>query len=828
MRYAEIAVDSPTGHSQTFSYHIPEGMTLTPGQLVSVPFGVRALQGIVFEIVSAPQVEQTRPVSRALSNVAVLNAKQISLARWISDYYICSLFEAAAPMLPPGARTGSRTVISINPEFVDSREGGNDERISGNDGTGASALNELQSQVIEIVRGQESVDVERLVSRLGERARNAVASLVRRKVLSRRSQTNRAAVGPRYVESLHVNEDALEEIACWLSEEGRRAPRQSELITRLAEANESVIASELRSEFGSTIVRTLLDRGWLEIEKTQVFRDPLAERVYEPESQVTLSPRQTSVTADVVETLRDENRRPRVVLVQGVTGSGKTEIYLSAVEECLALGKQAVVMVPEISLTPQTIERFAGRFPGKVAVLHSGLSDGQRYDQWWAIKEGRYPIVVGSRSAVFAPLSNPGLLILDEEHEWTYKQNDPAPRYHARDVAVQLGRMTGAVTLMGSASPDVASYYRGLRGEYRLHKLSDRLNRQSDGSVAVAPLPEVEIVDMRGELRDGNTGMFSRALESEIGACLERGRQAILFLNRRGTASQMQCRSCGHSISCRSCDVALTYHRAMQRLVCHYCGRRRRMPRNCPECLGYRLSFYGIGTQSVADEVERIFPEARTLRWDRDATRYPREYEATLSGFRNGDADILIGTQMIAKGLHLPGVTLVGVALADVGLNIPDFKSSERTFQLLCQVAGRAGRGDETGKVIFQTYQPENYAIEKAAAQDYEGFYSVEMRYRREHNSPPFSRLIRLVQSHTNNATCETRAVRLAEELRSAQRDADLANVEILGPTPPYPPRLRGRYRWHIVLRGREPRALLDKVSIPQGWTVDVDPVTLT
>ena len=828
MRYAEIAVDAPTGRSQTYSYHIPDGMSLVPGQLARVPFGVRALQGIVFDIASAPQVEQTRPVARVLSDAAVLNAYQISLARWISDYYNCSLFDAAAPMLPPGARTGSRTVLSINPEFVDSRLRGNDGRADGNDGTGAGTLNELQSQVIEIVHSQESVEMEQLVSRLGERARSAVSALVRRKALIRRSQTSRAAVGPRYVDHLRVSEDALEEIARWLSAEGRRAPRQSELVTRLAEANESVIASEIRREFGSTVVRTLLDRGWLEIEKTQEFRDPLAGRIYEPESPVTLSPGQAAVTEGVVETLRDEYRRPRVILVQGVTGSGKTEIYLNAVEECLALGKQAVVMVPEISLTPQTIERFASRFPGKVAALHSGLSDGQRYDQWWAIKEGRYPIVVGSRSAVFAPLSKPGLLILDEEHEWTYKQSDPAPRYHARDVAAQSGRMTGAVTLLGSASPDVASYHQGLRGEYRLHRLPDRLNRQSDGSAAVAPLPEVDIVDMRGELRDGNTGMFSRALESEIAACLARGQQAILFLNRRGTASQMQCRSCGQSITCRSCDVPLTYHRAMQRLVCHYCGRRRRMPRNCPDCLGYRLSFYGIGTQSVAEEVHRLFPEARTLRWDRDATRYPREYEATLSGFRNGDADILIGTQMIAKGLHLPGVTLVGVALADVGLSIPDFKSSERTFQLLCQVAGRAGRGRDTGKVIFQTYQPENYAIEKAAAQDFEGFYSAEMQYRREHNNPPFSRLIRLVHSHTNNATCETRANRLAEELRLAQRNADLTNIEILGPTPPYPPRLRGRYRWHIVLRGREPRALLDMVSIPQGWTVDVDPVTLT
>ena len=813
MRYAEIAVDAPIGRSQTFSYHIPDGMSLAPGQLVRVPFGVRALQGIVFEIAPAPQVEETRPVSSALSDLPVLDRRRLSLARWISDYYICSLFEAAAPMLPPGARTGSRAVISLNPEF---------------DAPESAAQNELQSQVIELALSQDSVDIERLVSRLGEGARNAVTALVRRGALKRQSQPIRAAIGPRYVEILRVNRDALEEIYRWLSGPGKRAPRQSELISRLAESDESAVASEIRKEFSSAIVSSLANRGWLTIEKTQVFRDPLADRVFEPEPPVSLSSRQSDVATDVIDTLRHPDRRPRTILTQGVTGSGKTEIYLSAVAECLALGRQAVVMAPEISLTPQTIERFAGRFPGQVAVLHSGLSDGQRYDQWWAIKEGRYPIVVGSRSAAFAPLSNPGLLILDEEHEWTYKQHDASPRYHARDVAIQLGRLTGAVTLLGSASPDVVSYHRGRRGEYRLRALPDRLVRRRDGSVTAAPLPDVEIVDMRDELRDGNAGIFSRTLQSEMESCLGAGKQAILFLNRRGTASQMQCRSCGYRIICRSCDVPLTYHRAMQRLLCHYCGRRRRMPRACPECLGYRLSFYGIGTQSVAEETERLFPGARVLRWDRDATRYPREYEATLSAFRNGEADVLVGTQMIAKGLHLPGVTLVGVALADVGLSIPDFKSSERTFQLLCQVAGRAGRGEESGRVVFQTYQPENYAIQKAAQQDYEGFYRAEMRYRREHNNPPFSRLIRLTYSHTNNATCESRAIRLAQELRSARRESDMANIEALGPTPPYPPRLRGRYRWHIVLRGRDPRALLDMVSIPQGWSVDVDPVTLT
>ena len=813
MKYAEIAVDAPTSGSRTFSYSIPDEITLAPGQLVRVPFGVRVLQGIVFELAASPQVEETRPVSAVESDIPVLSQTQLDMARWMSDYYLCPLFDAAAPMLPPGARTRTRAYLSIAPDVEDLE---------------SAANSDAQLSTLQAIHDSQPMELERLVDALGEGARNSVAALVSAGTLVRRYRATRPAASPKYVDSLRVNADALDDIRLWLEEDGRRAPRQSELAEFMLESAQPVIASEARKLFGASAVSRFLERGWLEIDRIQVFRDPLADRVFDPEPPVSLSAAQSMVVRDVVAAMRDPDAAPRIFLTQGVTGSGKTEIYLSAVEECLSLGKQAVVMVPEISLTPQTIERFAARFPGRVAALHSGLSDGQRFDQWWAIKRGERSVVIGSRSAVFAPVSDPGLFILDEEHEWTYKQHDAAPRYHARAVAIRMGEMTGAVTLLGSASPEVSSYHRALRGRYALHTLPDRISQASDGSVGVAPLPSVETVDMRRELREGNPDIFSRTLRAEIESCLDDGKQAILFLNRRGTASHLQCRRCGHSVVCRSCDVPLTYHRPLERLICHYCGRRRRIPDNCPDCLSYRLSFYGIGTQSVAEAVGERFPQARTLRWDRDATRYPREYEELLSTFRNGEADVLVGTQMIAKGLHLPGVTLVGVVLADVGLGIPDFRSSERAFQLLCQVAGRAGRGRETGKVVFQTYQPDNYAIRAAAAQDYPAFYEREIKYRREHRNPPYSRLIRLIHSHTNNAVCESRARALADELRAARESADMTGVDILGPTPPYPPRLRGRYRWHVVLRGRDPRALLDMVAIPRGWSVDVDPVALT
>ena len=813
MRFAEVAVDAPTGASRTFSYSIPDDLQLAAGHLVRVPFGPRTLQGVVFDVTPAPQVPETRPVSESLFDRPVVDPAHLALARWIGDYYLCPLFDAVAPMLPPGSRVQTRTIVSLAEDVSDIESAANSAR---------------QLRLLEAVNRGGEADAEALAADLGEWVRSTIGPLVSRGVLERVYRSNRRMIGPRYVEYLRVKTSAMAEIRKWLSERASQAPRQAGLILSLVESSALTPAAQARREFGASAVSSLKAKGFIEIERTQVFRDPLADRDFEREPNITLSRPQQGAVAAIARALTDETSRLGTVLVHGVTGSGKTEVYLSAVEQCLALGRQAIVMVPEIALTPQTIERFAARFPGEVAVQHSRLTVAQRHDQWWAIHNGSRSVVVGSRSAVFAPVSRPGLIVLDEEHEWTYKQHDAAPRYHTRSVAERLGDLTGAVTVLGSASPDVGSYYRGRRGEYGLYTLKERLMRNSDGATSVIPMPEVEVVDMRRELREGNRGMFSRRLHHEMESCLIAGRQAILFLNRRGAATHMQCRHCGASLSCRSCDVALTYHRSIQRLICHYCGRRRRMPDNCPECLSFRLSLYGIGTQSVAAEVEREFPQARVLRWDRDATRHARDYEKLLTEFRSGQADVLVGTQMIAKGLHLPGVTLVGVVLADVGLGIPDYRSGERTFQLLCQVAGRSGREHDSGRVVFQTYQPENYAIAAASAQDYELFYIAEMRYRREQRNPPYSRLIRLLFGHTNSSTAEDRARQLANTLRLAQSEADLTDVEVLGPTPPYPTRLRGKYRWHIVLRGQNPRALLDMVEVPREWSIDVDPVALT
>ena len=520
-----------------------------------------------------------------------------------------------------------------------------------------------------------------------------------------------------------------------------------------------------------------------------------------------------------------DTRNHAAFLLHGVTGSGKTEVYLQALARCLVSGRKAIVLVPEISLTPQAVQRFQARFPGQVAVLHSRLSASEHRMTWWSIRRGRYPIVIGSRSALFAPLSPLGLVILDEEHEWTYKQHDTQPRYHARTVATRLAQQSNAVVVLGSATPDVAVYHRASIGQQlKLLELPQRIG--GDGAIA-RPLAQVQIVDMRKELREGHRSIFSRPLQAALHATAAKGEQAILFINRRGESGIVQCRDCGHTLHCTSCDVPLTYHADIGRLVCHQCNRHRKPYQHCPQCQSARFRQLGLGTQRVVSEMEALIPNVNVARWDRDAAEEADPADGVLERFARGESQVLVGTQMVTKGLHVPTVTLVGVVLADIGLHLPDFRSSERVFQLLCQVAGRAGRGDEPGQAIVQTYRPDHYAVVLGARQDYASFYRNEIAFRRKQNLPPFSRLIRLAFAHTSEALAEREAARMGQALRQQRQAWGLTEVDVMGPAPAYPLRVRGRYRWHLILRGPDPRVLLDKVDVEGGWIVDVDPVSV-
>jgi len=528
----------------------------------------------------------------------------------------------------------------------------------------------------------------------------------------------------------------------------------------------------------------------------------------------------TSSQEAVWRSMEDNWDRSPVFLLFGITGSGKTEIYLRALAKVIAEGKRGICLVPEIALTPQTVERFVGRFPGRVAVLHSALSPGEQFDEWQRISEGGCDVVIGPRSALFAPQPNLGLIIIDEEHEWTYKQDDHSPRYHARDVAIKLARLSGAVVILGSATPDIESFYKAETGQYQLVELKERITPHG-----YSPLPEVSVVDLKEELKAGNTGNFSRLLMEAMREAMAQGEQVILFLNRRGTATFVQCPRCSFVFRCPRCSIALTYHSVEKKLVCHRCRYTLPTPARCPSCPSPRLLFRGIGTQRVEAEVKQFFPRAVVLRWDRDVTVRRYAHEELLSAFRRREADVLIGTQMIAKGLDLPWVTLAGVINADTGVNFPDFRAGERTFQLLCQVAGRAGRGVKAGRVIVQTYSPENYAIKAAARHDYAAFYRQEIDYRREYGYPPFSQFIRLVYTHTNDGLCRREAERVGNLLREAKKAGSAPDLSLIGPVPAFASRLRGRYRWQLILRGSNPSLALSGINLPQGWTVDVDPV---
>jgi len=631
----------------------------------------------------------------------------------------------------------------------------------------------------------------------------------------------------------------------------RGATKQAAVLDLLRREGDQIWVSRLYAETGCSLqdLHRLEELELVELAVAEDWRDPLAGKAFVAETPPILTPDQAAVWAEIQQALSPQSpNHPTVFLLHGVTGSGKTEIYLRALAKVLAQERQGIVLVPEISLTPQTVRRFTARFPGKVAVYHSALSAGERYDVWRRARGGLIDVVIGPRSALFLPLPRLGLIVLDEEHSTSYKQLR-APHYHARDVALRLGELAGATVILGSATPDLTSYHRAKQGLYRLLSLPQRILAHKESlqfparatqyaqskfrKMAYGPdalyteMPPIEVIDLRDELRAGNRSIFSRALHRALAETLSRGQQAILFLNRRGAATFVNCRDCGHVLRCSRCDVPLTYHSSDNRLVCHHCGQRSPPPDVCPECGGRHIRYFGIGTQRVEAAVRQHFPGARVLRWDRDTTGTRWGHEKFLRAFVDHQADVLVGTQMVAKGLDLPLVTLVGVVVADTALHLPGFRAAERTFQLLVQVAGRAGRSPLGGRVIVQTYTPEAYAVQSAARHDYGGFYRQEIAFRRQAGYPPFCRLARLVYADANSARCQTQAEEMHRTLEYQIARLGLPEIALIGPAPCFVTRVRGRYRWQIVICAPRPQDLLRHVTFPLGWQVNIDPVSL-
>lgn len=571
--------------------------------------------------------------------------------------------------------------------------------------------------------------------------------------------------------------------------ENRRARAQVELVQRLQTGDLDAAG------LSASAVKGLVEKGAAVIVNEETRRTPTALKDVERTTDPELMPGQKRAVEELTAALEQAGGR---FLLNGVTGSGKTEVYIRVIRRALELGKTAIVLVPEIALTPQMVSWLHARFGADAAVLHSRLSAGERYDEWRRIRFGEAKVVIGARSAVFAPLENIGVIVVDEEHENTY-QSDKRPRYDAREIAQRRAQSHGGVLLLGSATPSISSYMRAMPGVRKENALTLIELRQR---VKGRPLPEVELVDLRGEFEKGNHSIFSAKLSAALGECLDAGKQAVLFINRRGHSTFVSCRACGYVVKCDQCDVSMTYHQAENVLRCHYCGKELSPPKTCPQCGSRYIKYFGAGTQKVQEEVQRLFPNARTVRVDVDTTKDKDAHERLIERFRSGEANVMIGTQMIAKGLDFPHVTLVGVIAADMTLNLPDYRSVERTFQLITQVAGRAGRADDPGRVIVQTYEPEHYGIQLAAAQDYRAFYHRESLYRRRALYPPFTVIARIVYSAKEQEKAEQAATE-AESSLSAFIDEIGAKQDVVQMRATEAPikLLRGLARWQVFLK---------------------------
>jgi primosomal protein N' (replication factor Y) len=847
--YAEVVVNVPHV-TAAYTYTIPDALyeRVTVGHLVTVPFGERRVQGVVIALTGQAPARKLSPLESLLDPEPVLTPAQIDLAAWIAQTYVAPLIDCLTMMLPPGLTKRADQLYTLNMD-------------------GMKLLEPREKSLIDLLQAKGPLRGRQIDRALTghDNWRAAAEPLVRRGVLSRQSVLEPPTVRAKHVRTarLAVSLSQVQAARPRLSKAPTKAARLGAVLDFLANDFDPVDVSWVYAETGASLqdLRDLAEMGLVDLGEAEVWRDSLASQEFVPLDPPDLTPDQQNVWAEVEAILNTTSSTPHPspipphphtpILLHGVTGSGKTEIYLRSLAATLARGQRGLVLVPEIALTPQTVRRFAARFPGRVAVWHSALGEGERYDTWRRARLGLVDVVVGPRSALFAPLPNLGLIVLDEEHDDAYKQDPPyAVPYHARDTAVEYARRLGALCLLGSATPDVVTFHRARQGTYRLLALPQRIMgharrlqeqaqrfhiRSRYHAVAGAPddaqmidLPPVEVVDLRQELRAGNTSIFSRRLQTALSEVLARREQAILFLNRRGTSTFVFCRDCGEALKCDRCDMPLTYHTGPgtggAQLVCHHCNFRRAQPERCPNCGSKRVKYFGSGTEKVEDAVRALLPEARTLRWDQDATRFKGAHELILQQFSSHQADVLIGTQMIAKGLDLPLVTLVGVISADVGLGLPDYRATERTFQVLTQVAGRAGRGLLGGRVVLQTYSPEHYIIQAAAQHDYAAFYARELRYRKELGYPPFRRVMRLVFRHADPARAEAEANALAQELQQQIRAEKLPATDLVGPAPCFFGKINGESRWQIIVRSPDPAALAQGRAL-KGWFVDVDPV---
>ncbi len=770
----EVAVGLPV--FKTFHYRIPEKMmgSLRVGMRVLVPFKGRKVTGFSIDLLEQPPKgveEKLREVEDLLDEAPLIDPQMLRLYRWISDYYLYPLGEVIKTGLPPGLQLKSELILSLTQDGMES--------------LAQEGLEPIQEKVFKEIGRCGKGSLRKILRMfLGEVSRSQLFSWKRKGLLNIEAGIEGKEVKPKF-----------EKVIAYQGGEPTQpiSKKQAEILNWIKEKGD-ISYSELSKRFKSPSksIQSLHVKGLVSLSRREVCRDLSVRSELKPYPKPEPTSDQEAILVEILKGIHSKRFSP--FLIYGVTGSGKTEIYLRAIEEVLIQGREAIVLVPEISLTPQLLSRFKDRFGENLALLHSGLGRGERYDQWRRIWKGEVKIAMGARSAIFAPFKRVGIIIVDEEHDPSYKQEEKL-KYHARDVAVVRAKQVEATLLLGSATPSLESFYNTEKGKFRLLNLPERIEGR--------PLPRVEIVDAKKE-----GGLLSEKLRAALQKNIEDKKQSLLFLNRRGFANFILCPECGHTFKCPNCSVTLTYHLRDRSLQCHYCDYRIQAPGDCPKCQGHRLQGMGIGTERLEQEIRLLFPETQVGRMDRDTTSRRRSHLQILKRLESGSIDILVGTQMIVKGHDFPNVTFVGVVSADTSLHFPDFRSSERTFQLLTQVAGRAGRGEVFGEVVIQTFNPDHYSILKAKDHDYIGFYREEIQFRKALEYPPFSRFInfRLI------GNSEKRTKGMAEEMgrigQSLLKKGYGKGIEILGPSSAPFAKMRGKYRWQMLAKGKSPQWL--------------------
>ncbi|MCX7695563.1 MAG: primosomal protein N' [Caloramator sp.] len=774
MIIASICVDNPSKEiDRLFDYLVPDSLkeNIKLGTRVVVPFGAsnKLIQGVVLDTDEKSEEKiKYKEIYDIIDEEFILPQDLIKLAYFMKEKYLCTLSEAIYSILPPK--------MGITEHF--------EAKIISDD---ISICSKKEKQFLSMLNKDNYVRIDLKAFNI---KRADLISLRNRGIIDLKIDTKQN-INKKTIEFIRLKDYKM---AVELLN-NKRLKQQKNIIEYFLNNNiKEIQLSQLIEilDCSRVTIKSLVEKNILEIFEKEVYREVASEYINYPKHIL------SDVQRKAFETILKEYKEGRrVSLIRGVTGCGKTEIYLNLVEHFINLNYGAIVLVPEISLTPQTVERFKGRFKDRVAILHSRLSDGERYDEWRRISRGEAKIVVGARSAVFAPVENLKLIIIDEEHEYSYK-SEQNPKYLTREVAEKRVNLIDGLLVLGSATPSIESYYNVSRGLYNLVEIDER--------VTGSTLPDVNVVDMRQELITGNRSIFSRELYNSIEENLKNNKQTILFLNRRGYSTFVSCRECGYVCKCSNCDVSMTYHISTNTLECHYCGQRMYVPKLCPKCKSKYIKHFGVGTEKIEQEVKRLFPQARVIRMDMDTTRKKGEHERLYRMFKEHKADILIGTQMISKGMDFKNVTLVGVVAADTMLNLPDFRAAERTFQLLVQVAGRAGRGEDKGKVVIQTYEPEHYSIQLATTQNYNEFYKKEIEIRRFLNNPPFTNLTYILFT----SDIEEELIKICKEIEQEIRRILPNDVTILGPTPNFISKIKNTFRWNMMIKG----SIVDYVDI--------------